>query len=50
MMYHYFSLREKNNFLGVVNAVRIGFISSERGSVLKGKKLLPKGANSFYIE
>ena len=31
-------------------AIKIGLPSSEKGSTLKGKNLLPLGANSFLLE
>ena len=43
-------LRKNGYIFKENNFVKIILLSSEKGSTLKGKNLLPLGANSFLLE
>ena len=43
-------LRETDALSGKATLSKIVFLPSEKGSTLKGKNLLPLGANSFLLE
>ena len=46
----YISLRGMDTLSGVATLSKLFCLPSEKGSTLKGKNLLPLGANSFLLE